>query len=189
MLRGNGVESCFSITEKHLPNSPLHSFFHSSARYRKPPPPPTSERETHLLPNTRSLPFDAAATAAALWAKSPAAAPEARKLDPVTAAVEPDRAAAAAAADVLDTVGVSSTELHGCTNHLPRRRTTSRDNKLRSIKLCSALKRRPRPSYDNPFSQEPWPWVPSANEKNGDKLVNVWHKDSQFIGSHICICV
>lgn len=128
------------------------------------------ERRTHLLPNTRSLPLDAAAAAAeaaAFWARNPA--PAVRKL--VVVDVGPD--AAAVAAVVVGppedeeaplpgawAAGLSTT-LHGCTNHRPRR-TTSRDNKLRSIKLCSALKSRPRPSYDRPSSQDPWSAVPSA---------------------------
>lgn len=43
---------------------------------------------------------------------------------------------------------------YGCTNHFPKR-TKSRDSKQRSIKLCRALKRSDRHSYDNPLSQEP----------------------------------
>lgn len=109
---------------------------------------------THLLPNTRSLPFEAAAAAAeaaAFWARNPA--PVVAELVVVVVGPTPHEEALPWAEPVAE-VGVSTT-LHGCTNHLPRR-TTSRDNKLLSIKLCSALKSRPRPSYDNAFSQDPW---------------------------------
>lgn len=54
----------------------------------------------------------------------------------------------------------------GWTNHLPKR-TTSRDSKHRSIRLCSALNSSDRHSYDRPFSFSHLPSPPRDFSSSG----------------------